>query len=87
MFRVEFLSSGTLGKVSLVKSAHINRLDELATEAVNKVRFKPKRVKGSPTTTYEILVYRYSWRFAGWRVEKRKELKACPKKKKVSSKR
>lgn len=78
MFRVEFLSDGTLGKIALVKSAHIIRLDELATEAVNRIHFEPKRLKGSPVTSYKTLTYRYSWRFPGWRVEQLKSLKTCP---------
>lgn len=86
MLRVEFLSSGTLGKVALVKSAGINQLDDLATETVNKIRFKPKQVKGSPITTFEILIYRYSWQFSGWRVERLKSLKTCPTQKKSKSK-
>ncbi len=81
MFRAEFLSDGTLGKIPIVKSAQIKRLDDLASEAVAKIRFKPKKVNGSPVTSYEILIYRYSWRFTGWRVERLKSLRLCAKEK------
>lgn len=86
MFRAEFLSDGTLGKTPIVKSAHIKQLDDLASEAVAKIRFKPKKMNGSPITSYEILIYRYSWRFPGWRVERLKSLKLCPKEKKLKAK-
>ena len=67
-FRVEFLANGTLGQIALVKSIHIKHLDELATTAVRKISFEPKRMNGEAVAAYRILHYRYSWKF-GWKVE------------------
>jgi TonB family protein len=67
-FRVEFLGDGTLGNISLVKSTHMQRLDDLATAAVRKITFLPKQIQGRPVTAYRILHYRYSWEF-GWKAE------------------
>lgn len=68
IYRVEFLDNNTIGKIALVKSTHIQRLDDLAATAVRKITFEPKQVKGKPVTAYRILQYRYSSEF-GWKVE------------------
>lgn len=79
VFRVEFVSNGRIGNVAIVKSSQIKRLDKLATDAVDRVRFKPKQADGSTVTTFQLLYYRYSWRIPGWRVGPNQTLKLCEK--------
>ncbi len=76
-FRVEFMSNGKLGKVAIVTSSRIKRLDDLASNAVAKIRFEPKRINGSPISTTETIIYRYSWRIPGWSVVRLESLKEC----------
>ncbi|MEP6947355.1 MAG: energy transducer TonB [Acidobacteriota bacterium] len=67
IFRVEFLSDGDIGQVAWVKGSHIQRLDELASAAVHRIKFIPTMVDGSPIRTFKMVRYRYSWEY-GWRV-------------------
>lgn len=76
-FRVELLSSGTVGKVAMVSPERIRELDELALAAVHKLRFRPKEIDGSPVTTHGVIRYGYSWRFQGWRQISPETLKMC----------
>lgn len=61
------MADGQLGKVALVKSSHIQRLDDLASEAVKKIKFVPMMVNRSPVGVFKQLEYSYSWRYGGWR--------------------
>ena len=79
IFQVEFLPDATLGKIGLVKSSGIRRLDRLACDAVAKITFKPQMVNGSPAPVRKVLQYRYSYLNPGWRVIRRKETSFCPK--------
>jgi TonB family protein len=79
IFRVEFLASGRIGKVSLIRGSQITRLDELARDAVGQIRFLPKEIDGSPISTVETLSYRYSWRIPGWSIVRTRKLRPCSK--------
>jgi len=76
IFRVGFLADGQIGKVALVKSAHIEGLDKLASDAVQRIRFNPKMVDGSPVTTFKTVGYAYSWQ-NGWQVKWLDSQRAC----------
>jgi TonB family protein len=67
VLKVEFLSTGKIGKVTLVSRLY-PELDELAVEAARKIKFDPKIVNGKPIDQYKVVQYMYSYKFAGWRV-------------------
>lgn len=78
IFRADLLDNGSIGKIAIVSSSRIARLDELAQAAVAKVRFKPKQKANSPVTSSELVIYRYSWRFPkAWRISHTSKFKPC----------
>ena len=74
LFRVEFLFDGTIGTVNPLKSG-FERLTDLASLAVQKIKFIPKKVNGESVTTHKVVNYFYSYTIQGWKVEK---LRKCP---------
>lgn len=61
------MANKTIGKVAIVKGSQIQRLDDLAAAAVQKIKFIPKIVDGWPATVFKMVQYSYSWEY-GWQV-------------------
>jgi len=77
LLKVEFLSTGKIGKIVLF-SKLCPELDDLAVEAAKKITFKPKVVDGKPIDRYKVVEYMYSWEFGGWRVPPIKKFANSP---------
>ena len=67
LLKVEFLSTGKIGKVAVV-SKFTSELPELAVAAAQKIRFEPKLVGGKAVDSFKIVEYSYSFRNGGWRL-------------------
>ncbi len=70
VFRVEFLASGQIGRVSPVNSFFVASLEKNALEAVKKIKFEPEIKDGEPVTVSKVISYFYSWN-GGWRISSR----------------
>lgn len=67
IFRVEFLANGQIGVVSSVNGI-IPSLNQLALEAVKKIKFEPEVNDGKSISVFKTVSYYYSWQFVGWKI-------------------
>lgn len=67
ILKVEFLSTGEVGKVSNLHGTTRN-LTELAIEAAKKIKFEPEIRHGKLMDRSVVVQYLYSWEFGGWKI-------------------
>lgn len=67
ILHIEFLATGKLGRVWVVKGFPIRNLTELAVEAANKIEFEPATKNGNPVTVFRQVEYTYGWSHGGWK--------------------
>ncbi len=70
--KVEFLSTGQVGRVSPVSGITRN-LTELAVDAARKIKFEPEIREGQRTDRSMIVRYIYRWEFGGWKIPTRRD--------------
>lgn len=63
ILRIEFLGSGQIGTVAVVKGL-TPKLNEIAVEAAKTITFTPQQIDGKPTDTFKQLEYGYI--YGGW---------------------